>query len=81
MSDKKIVVYSKPNCMQCKYVKQMLDRNDIPFKEIDVFESEGTIEHIKETYGAGGLPVTVIDGEAIIGFNQEKLTDILGIDE
>ena len=33
-----ITVYSRKDCMPCKFTKQFLTENNIPFKNVDVSE-------------------------------------------
>ncbi len=35
--------------------------------------------HELQSLGAQATPVTVIDGQVVIGFNREKLGELLGI--
>lgn len=72
-----IKVYSKPNCMQCKYTKIWLDEHNIEYVELDVEKNE---EYLQEMKGLGfnSLPLIVIDGqEPFTGFKIDKLEALL----
>ncbi|MGY3725321.1 ribonucleoside-diphosphate reductase class Ib glutaredoxin subunit [Granulicatella balaenopterae] len=73
MSDKTVIVYSKPNCMQCNFTKQFLTNNGIAFEERDVSVSEEALEEVR-ALGFSSLPVVVVPGkEAFSGFRPEVL--------
>ena len=58
----------------------MKDHN-IEFEEIDVsMDAEGRKEMIEKS-GQMGVPVTDIDGQIVIGFDKEKIVELLKIKE
>lgn len=72
----KITVYSKPNCMQCKYVKEYLSDKEIPFESIDVFEDKETMQHLLNG-GYSQMPVVEIEGqEPHTGFRPDILAKL-----
>ncbi|MBF0780216.1 MULTISPECIES: glutaredoxin-like protein NrdH [unclassified Granulicatella] len=71
-----VVVYSKPNCMQCNFTKKFLEERNIPFKVKDVMEDEVALEEVK-ALGFSSLPVVVIEGEEpFSGFRPDRLEAI-----
>jgi glutaredoxin len=58
-------------------VKEFLSRRGIEFTERNVAEDESTLAEL-EKLGVFTTPVTVIDGEVVIGFDQLKLEELLG---
>ena len=73
----KVKVYSTPSCFFCKQLKEFLKENKIKFEEVNVQEDqEAAMEMIQKT-GQTGVPVTEIDGKIIIGFDEEKLREVL----
>ncbi|WP_066299205.1 glutaredoxin family protein [Bacillus sp. FJAT-29937] len=73
---KQVIVYSTPGCVECNYVKQMLEEEKIPFEVRDVMSS---VEYQKEVekFGFMGVPVTVVGDKAVKGFNPE-LKELIG---
>ncbi|MFP3122490.1 glutaredoxin family protein [Ectobacillus funiculus] len=67
---KQVIVYSTAGCVECNYVKQMLEEEGIAFEVRDVMAS---VEHQKEVekFGFMGVPVTVIGNQAVKGFTPE----------
>ncbi len=71
-----ITVYSTSWCKPCKMAKAHLKKRGVAFKEIDVEKSpEGAAEFRK--LGGGGVPLIVINGEKIRGFNAQQIDALL----
>ena len=76
---KHVKIYSTPTCPYCIRAKQFLKDNNIVFEDIDVSsDPEKADEMIKKT-GQMGVPVLDIDGELIIGFDKERIKEVLGL--
>ena len=67
---KQVIVYSTPGCVECNYVKQMLEEEKISFEVRDVMSSVEYQQEV-ENFGFMGVPVTVVGDKAIKGFNPE----------
>jgi len=76
----KVEVYSTPTCMYCNLLKDFLKEKDVEFTEINVAEDEEKRTYIVEKSGQMGVPVTLIDEEVVIGFNKDKISELLGIE-
>lgn len=57
-------------------MKEFLSRRGIEFVERDVAEDESALSEL-EKLGIFTTPVTVIDGEVVIGFDQGRLEALL----
>ena len=75
----KIVVYSTQTCPHCVYLKDFLKENKIEFEDIDVGADQEKAKEMVEKTGQMGVPVIEIDGEFIIGFNEAKIREKLGL--
>ena len=62
--------------MFCGRVKEFLSQRGIEFTERDVAEEESALAEL-EQLGVFTTPVTVIDGEVVIGFDRERLNALL----
>ena len=67
------IVYTTPTCPYCRYVKDFLNRESISFQEKNVAIDRQAATEMVNCTGQQGVPVTVIAGEAIVGFNQPAL--------
>ncbi len=64
--------------MFCSILKEFLSQKDITFNEFDVTKDENAMAELKKL-GYMTTPVTVIDGEAVVGFDRSRLVRLLGI--
>lgn len=76
-----VKVYSTNMCPYCVTLKQFLKQHNIKFEDIDVSKDVKVQEEMIKKSGQMGVPVIDIDGEIIIGFDKEKITKILKINE
>jgi glutaredoxin-like YruB-family protein len=76
---KPVKVYGTPTCPYCIRAKQFLKENNINFENIDVsLDREAADEMVRRT-GQMGVPVLEIGTEIIIGFDEDKIKEALGI--
>jgi glutaredoxin 3 len=64
--------------MFCGKVKEFLSQNNIDFMDRDIAADESALAEL-EKLGYLTTPVTVIDGEVIVGFDRDKLQKLLRI--
>jgi len=73
-----VKLYTKNNCMQCKFVKMFLDNKNVDYQEINVDEDEKSLEFLKEE-GFMSMPVVMDDnGFSMSGNNMAKLQTLVG---
>ncbi|WP_010676645.1 glutaredoxin family protein [Bacillus timonensis] len=70
--NKKVIVYTTYDCVECTFVKKVLTENGIPFDVRNIGESEVYQKEV-ERYGFLGVPVTVVGDRAVKGFNPELI--------
>lgn len=74
--EKPVIVYSKPNCMQCNFTKKYLEDKGIPYEIKDIEQNEGAIDEVK-SLGFSSLPVVLAEGiEAFNGFRPDMLNQL-----
>lgn len=71
MSAKRIVLYSSANCPHCRRAKAFLKREGIAFREMDVGSNARARKEL-ERIGARGVPVLMIGGERLDGFDEKR---------
>lgn len=76
----KIRVYTTPTCIYCKRLKEFLKENKVEYEEIDVSRDHLKAEEMVKVSGQMGVPVSVIDGQVVIGFDKEKIKELLKIE-
>ena len=62
--------------MFCGKVKEFLSQNKIEYNERNIVADETALVEL-EKLGYMTTPVTVIDGEVVVGFDRAKLENLL----
>ena len=71
-----IIIYSSNTCQYCIAIKDFFKSHGLSFTEKNISEnSEFRKELIKKHIM--GVPYTLIDGESALGFDIEKIKEIL----
>jgi glutaredoxin 3 len=74
-----VKIYSTPNCPYCKLTKQFLTENNIPFEDIDVSVNQLAAQEMISRSGQMGVPVIDIDGQIVVGFDKNKIKQLLNL--
>lgn len=70
------VLYSKDDCQPCKFTKNALQAQGIPFEERNINSNPTHADKVKEL-GYSTVPLLVSDGEIIsAGFEPQILTKL-----
>ncbi len=77
MADKNVVIYSTPTCPYCHRAKEYLSQKGISYVEYDVAADRSKTQEMIEKSGQMGVPVTIIDDEVVVGFNQSRFDSLL----
>jgi glutaredoxin-like YruB-family protein len=79
MAEHKVIEYGTEMCPWCKRAKEFFEENEIKYKYIDVGKDREAAMKMIEKTGQRGVPVIEIDGEFIVGFNEKKIREKLGL--
>jgi len=74
-----VKVYSTPSCPYCQTLKKFLKDHSIDFEDIDVSKDEEELKEMTEKSQQMGVPVVDINGEIVIGFDKEIISQLLKI--
>ena len=77
MSERKIIVFTQPDCPPCRSVKVYLEEKGLEFEERDVTADQEAVRELVETYQSRSTPTIVIGENVMIGFDPEELDQIL----
>ena len=80
-NNKHVVIYSTPTCTYCKAAKDFFAEHNVPFEEHNVAQDVARRQEMIEKSGQMGVPVITIDDKMIIGFDQDRLEEALGVNE
>ena len=62
--------------MFCGKVKEFLSQNNIDFTDRDVSKDDSALAEL-EKLGYMTTPVTLVDGETVVGFDRPRLEELL----
>lgn len=74
-----VKMYTTPTCVYCKMAKQFFQEHNVQYEEVDVARDLKAREEMVKKSEQLGVPVFDIDGKIIIGFDQQELSELLGI--
>ena len=75
----KVIVYSTDTCPFCHMAKDFLKKNNIEFEDFNVGTSPEKLKEMSDKSGQTGVPVIDIDGQIIVGFDEMKIKQALGL--
>lgn len=80
---KPVTIYTTPTCGYCKGAKEFMQTHNVQFTEVDVSSNQEKAKEMIEKSGQMGVPVILVgEGEGqelIIGFDQPRLAEVLGV--
>mgnify|MGYP001587642334 CR=1 FL=1 len=82
----KVRMWALTTCIWCRKVKEFLDELDVEYECTDVdtlsgAERESASAEMKKHNPRGSYPTLVCGDEVIVGFDDKKIKDALGIDD
>lgn len=80
-----VFLYALSTCFHCKRTKSWLQQKGVKYDFVDVDLAEGEertrlINEVKELTGSTQFPVVKKGNEVVVGFNEEKLKKLLGVE-
>lgn len=76
--NKRVIVYSMPNCHYCAQAKEFLKNRGVDFDEFDVSKDKEAYDEMKRvSRGARSVPVITVCDEVMIGYDQERVEQAL----
>jgi glutaredoxin 3 len=78
--DKHVTIYSTPTCHFCQMAKEFFAEKGIEYTAYDVASDAAKRQEMIELTGQLGVPVIVIDGNVMVGFDREHIAGKLGIE-
>ncbi|MGD9488393.1 MAG: glutaredoxin family protein [Calditrichaceae bacterium] len=75
----KVIVFSTPTCSFCNTAKRYFREKNIKFRDVDVSKDARAAADMQRRTGQTGVPVILINNRPIIGFDKQKINQMLGI--
>ncbi len=77
--DKSVTIYSTPVCHFCHAAKDFFTENNIQYVENDVASDAEKRQEMIDMTGQMGVPVIRIGDDVVIGFDEPKIKELLGM--
>lgn len=74
---KNITIYTTPTCQFCKAAKELFEKSEVSYEEKDVTEDAEARTAMIQKSGQLGVPVIDIDGQVVIGYNEDRLLELI----
>ena len=79
MDQKEVHIYSTAGCHFCHMTKDFFNEKGIKYTDYNVGEDLEKRKEMVEMTGQMGVPVVHIGDDIVIGFDQKKISELLGI--
>ena len=76
---KKVAIFTTPSCVYCKKTKEFLKNHSVEYMEYDVTRDVASRDEMIQRSGQMGVPVIDIDGTLVLGFDERRLRQLLGV--
>ena len=78
-TQKQVVIYSTPTCHYCEAAKNFFNQNKIAYIDYNVQEDQDKAREMVERSGQMGVPVIFIGDDMVIGFDEPRIRELLGL--
>ena len=78
MSQSKVVVYTQLDCLPCGWVKNFLAERGVEYEERSIDSGFAVVREMTQKYNSQSTPTVVIGDEVLIGYDPERLSQLLG---
>ena len=75
----KVIIFTTTTCPWCARTKQYLQSRKILYKEVNIERDKQAANEMVRKSGQQGVPQLWIDGRPVVGFNRQKIDNLLGL--
>jgi len=80
MADQKqVTIYSTPTCHFCHAAKEFFGEHNIAFTDVNVASDLTKRQEMIQKSGQMGVPVIDVGGELVVGFDEDRLRELLNV--
>lgn len=76
---KNVTIYSTPTCGYCNLAKEFMKAKGVVYTEHNVAADLEKRKEMIELTGQMGVPVLKIDDAVMVGFDEARLAEVLGV--
>ncbi len=74
-----VTIYSTPTCHFCHAAKEFFTSNGVQYTEYNVASDLQKRQEMIQKSGQMGVPVITVGKDLIVGFDEEKLKELLAV--
>jgi mycoredoxin len=80
-----LIVYTSPWCGECREAKRWLARHNIPYREINIDDSDDAAQEVVKNTGKRAIPQFVVNGQWVQpytpgeGFKYQEMAELFGV--
>ena len=78
MSQSKVIVFTQQDCPPCGWVKTFLAERGVEFEERSIDSGFAVVRELTQKYRSQSTPTVVIGDQVLIGYDPERLIQLLG---
>lgn len=79
MATPSVTIYSTPTCHFCHMAKDFFTANGVKFSDYNVATDLPKRQEMIQKSGQMGVPVIYVGDKLVVGFDEEKLRQLLAI--
>lgn len=76
---KNVTIYTTPTCHFCRAAKEFFKEHNVEYTNKDVTTDKALAGEMIAKSGQMGVPVIFVDNEMVIGFDESRLKQLLGV--
>lgn len=76
---KQVTIYTTPTCHFCHAAKAFFDENNVAYTDVNVAADLDARKEMIDMTGQMGVPVIRIENDVVVGFDEDKLRELLAI--
>lgn len=77
MATRKIIVFTQSDSLPCEAVKLFLRDRKAKYEERMIDDDAELVRELEEKYNSQSTPTVVIDDQVVIGFDPERIDELL----
>ncbi|MBA3550685.1 NrdH-redoxin [Patescibacteria group bacterium] len=74
---KNVSIYTTVTCKYCNLAKDFFKKNNVAYNEYNVGADREKLQEMMDKSGQRGVPVITVDEEVIVGFDEDRLRELL----
>jgi glutaredoxin 3 len=76
---KHVTIYSTPTCVYCRMAKEFFAKNNVSYTDYNVASDMEKRQEMIDKSEQMGVPVIDIENNIIVGCNEKKIKELLGL--